>query len=557
MSETGCQPTTSNAKLRSESVDFSQIPHQSRLFLQYQSDPLSLRKYYPSAVAAHTDVAGRRREVLESYIVDRGQLCDALEAQNTRYGATTKTFQNIDLLRQPDTVAVLTGQQTGLFTGPLYTVYKALSAIKMADCLRGRGIGAVPVFWSATEDHDFVEISNATLKVGVDTTSFELIPDADAGSISVGNISLPDTIEHLLAENFSTWPRTEFADELRRLLADVWRPGRSIGEAFCTHIQRLFGDYGLIVVDPLDSRLKSLAAPIYAEVIEKSEELVTRLVTRSKELEDAGYHAQVLVSPDYFPLFYHTDDGVRRSVRSRDGQFHVSDTRSGFTLTELIETAIANPERFSPGVMVRPVVQDYLFPTICYFGGSAEIAYFAQNSEAYQVLGRPATPILHRQSYTLVEPRDARALKKYGLNFVDVFRGFDELRRIIVERFVNPTTTRLFADAEEVINLELNRLDQELSRIDPTLADNLATRRRKISHHIAALRKKFNRVQLERDEIADRRLRSIFSSLLPEGSLQERVLNIGGFYLTYGPEIVDWIYDSIELDERGHRLLYL
>jgi uncharacterized protein YllA (UPF0747 family) len=235
----------------------------------------------------------------------------------------------------------------------------------------------------------------------------------------------------------------------------------------------------------------------------------------------------------------------------------VSETDLKFTRDELAHIAENEPERLSPGVMLRPVVQDYLFPTICYFGGGAEIAYFAQNSEVYRILERPVTPILHRQSFTVIDARAARTLDKYDLKFADLFKGFEPLASGIVERFVNPTASRLFADAEENINLELDRLDQEISRIDPTLAENLATRRRKILYHIGALRKKFHRVQIERDEIADRQLRGLFASLLPDGQLQERRLNVGSFLARYGPYFIDWVYDSVDLDERGHRLLYL
>ena len=167
------------------------------------------------------------------------------------------------------------------------------------------------------------------------------------------------------------------------------------------------------------------------------------------------------------------------------------------------------------------------------------------------------TTIRHRQSYTIVEAKHARTLEKYELEFTDLFAGFESVLPGIVERFVNPSTSRLFADAEEDINLELNRLDQEISKIDPTLAANLAKRRKKILHHLSAVRNKFHRVPIERDEVVNRQLRSLFASLLPGGSLQERTLNVETFASRYGLYFIDWIYDSIDLEERSHRLLYL
>src|SRR5215203_3807817 len=163
MQETDCPPAASKLKLRFEAVDFADIPGQSKLFLRYQSDPFSLQKYYPSAVRSHADVAARIPEVLDAYSMDREALGDILVEQNRRFGAGAKTFANIELLRQKGSVAIVSGQQAGLFTGPLYTIYKALSAIKMAECFRGRGLSAVPIFWAATEDHDFAEVSKASV----------------------------------------------------------------------------------------------------------------------------------------------------------------------------------------------------------------------------------------------------------------------------------------------------------------------------------------------------------------------------------------------------------
>ena len=546
MQETGCLPATSVTKLRTESIGFSEIPGQSALFLQYQSDPLSLRKYYPTVVSSHDEIVDRVAEVLAGYKTDRVRLCEVLTAQNRRFRAGDATIENIERLKQSETVALVTGQQTGLFTGPLYTIYKALSAVRMSQELCARGVSAVPVFWAATEDHDFAEIAEATLLSG------------DAKEISV-RLEQPPGTEGVPVGGIEITPA--FAESLRLLdlepdLAEIWKPGSTIGQAFCTHLQFLFREYGLIVVDPLDPRIKQLVAPIYAAAAKNADAIANALVARSSELAVHGYHEQVLITPDYFPLFYHTDDGVRRAVRKKDGSYRVAGTRLDLTHDEIAELATAEPQRFSPNVMLRPVVQDYLFPTVCYFGGAAEIAYFAQNSEVYRVLERPVTTILHRQSFTVIEAKHARTLEKFELKFTDLFAGLDALLPRIVDRFVNPSTARLFADTEDEINIELNRLDEELSRIDPTLAANLATRRRKIMYHISALRTKFRRVQVDRDEMIGRRLRDLFASVLPDGKLQERVLNVSSYTDRFGAAFVNSVYDSIDLSERGHRILY-
>jgi uncharacterized protein YllA (UPF0747 family) len=208
-------------------------------------------------------------------------------------------------------------------------------------------------------------------------------------------------------------------------------------------------------------------------------------------------------------------------------------------------------------VLVRAAVQDYLLPTVCYFGGGAEVAYFAQNSEVYRILERPVTTILHRQSFSVIESKHRRTLDSYGLRFTDLFSGVNKLLPTIVDKHLDRGTARTFAEVEEVINTQLNRLDRELSAIDRTLAENLATRRRKIIYHIGALRNKLRKVELGRDETANRRVDALFMAVLPKGGLQERTLNVTYFMNQYGPHFVDWMYNAADLDDRSHRVVYL
>lgn len=546
-------------KLRVESLPFSDIPGQSKLFLEYQSDPVSLQRFYPTAVESHTQLASRIPNVLSNYQTDRKQLCDALESMNRSFSASRSTFDSIDLLRREDTVAVLTGQQAGLFGGPLYTIYKALSAVKMASCLRNRGINAVPVFWAATEDHDFEEVSNA-FAIGEDGDLIETKydPEKNIEAVPVGSISIENSIVNSVRRLFDSLPATEFTAGILSETKKAWRPGNRFGTAFCEFIASVLGEYGLVVADPLDGELKRLAAPIYSAAVERSEQIVSALTARSQLLDEEGYHAQVLVTDDYFPLFWHDDEGRRKSLKKREeGIYRVSGEKTEFSVEELVSMAADEPEKLSPGVMLRPVVQDYLFPTICYFGGGAEIAYFAQNSEVYRILDRPFTPILHRQSFTVVEPRHRRTMEKFGLGLTNFFDGAEKIVSEIVEKYIDPGTSKLFPETEEKINIELNRLDQAVSQLDVTLAENLAKRRRKILYHIGALRKKFVLARLQKDEVVNRQIRTAFTSLVPRGSLQERTLSLAAFTNKYGKDFIHWIYDSVDLDDCGHRIIYL
>ncbi len=554
-----CPCPSGSVILQTESVPFAEISGQSKLFIEYQQNPLALRDYYPSVVESHTQISVRIPEVLANHKADRNLLCDALEDMNTSCGAGAKTLENIKRLRENDCVAVVTGQQAGLFSGPLYTIYKALSAVKMSECLRGRGFNVVPVFWIATEDHDFEEVSK-TFVIGKTGELDELKnePKRCYENLPVGTIKLDESIKATVEELFKDLSNTEFTDELRQLIDQSWNAETYFGDAFAKLLTKLFGEYGLIILCPLDPRLKQLAAPVYKEAIEKSSEIVDALRKRSDELQEKGYHAQVLVGEDYFPLFWQASDKTRNALKkSEQGTFKTKDASREFTLEELAEIAEKEPTRFSPSVVLRSVVQDYILPTICYFGGAAEIAYFAQSGEVYRLLNRPITPIFHRQSFTVIEPKHNKTLDKYDLNLKDLFVGYENLLPKIVEKYLNSDTAKIFAEAEEKINIELNRLDQNLSQIEPTLADNLAKRRRKIIYHIGAMRNKFHHAQIRKDETLQRQIETMFTALLPHKHLQERTLNVNYFLNRYGFNFVDWIYQAIDLADKEHRVIYL
>lgn len=557
--ETACHRTPEQAGLRIESIGFDQIPQQTRLFLDYLRDATALRKFYPEAVKHHYDLPDRRERVLANYRTDRTVLCDALERMNRAWHAADKTFANIDLLRQADCIAVVTGQQAGLFGGPLYTIYKALSAVKLAECLAQRGIKTVPVFWIATEDHDFAEVASCDF-INRDCTfsSVQLGPELHQEGLPVGAVTLDPSIETTVQSLLSALPRNEFTEDVEKLLRDSYSPGQKFGDAFARIMSALLGDKGLILLDPLDAQLKKLAAPLYSEAARHAQEIAAAIVVRSHELESAGYHAQVTPSEDSFPLFLHDETGARRALtRNAAGSYRAKNDGRDYSADELADWAAREPERFSPNVTLRAVVQDFLLPTIVYYGGSAEIAYFAQTSEVYRILDRPVTPILPRAGLTFVEKHTWRSLERYGIRLQDFFAGSDQVVSRVVAEYLGKETAAAFEHTTETFNLELDGLQQQLKRVDPTLADALEKGRRKINYQVDGLRARFNRAQLARDEAVRRQLEHAFDLLYPEKTLQERKLNITSFLARHGHYFVEWIFNAIELETNDHAIVYL
>ena len=538
-----------------KTVPFAEIPAQSKLFLDFQTNAPQIKKFYPNKQIKPKEFIAK---ILENYSVDRNRLADALRRINTDFAVSRQTLENIERLRENDSVAVVTGQQAGLFSGAIYTIYKALSAVKLAENLKKQNVNAVPVFWIAEEDHDFEEIKKTFNLDKNDELSESVsepknLPDsAPVGFIEIGE-NINQTIEKLLAD----LPHTEFTGEIETLLRETYQSEETYSAAFAKFLAKIFRNYGLIFLAPLDAELKKLCAPIFTKAVEKAGEINEKLLRRNDELAAANYHAQVLVEKDSFPFFLIGDGGERQALRrsAENGKIKIAKTKNEISLDELKRIAETAPEKLSPNALLRPVAQDFLLPTILYFGGAAEIAYFAQNEVIYQTLNRPVTPIRHRASFTVVEPRNRRTLEKYELKLIDLFGDREKLVGELVEKFLDGETAAAFDEVEKNIDEQIKFLAKKLSISEPTLADNLANRRQKILWHIGALRKKYHRAETVKDQVFERRVETLFNSLLPRDALQERTLNVVTFLNRHGANFIEWIYEAVDVDEKDHQIL--
>jgi bacillithiol biosynthesis cysteine-adding enzyme BshC len=538
------------------SIQFTEIPRTSALFLDYLYAPDRVARFYEHRWEGVESLARLAPSIAAAH-GDREQLADALAHQNRSYGASALALEHVELLRRPESVAVVTGQQAGLFGGPLFTVHKALTAITLAARLRARGVIAVPVFWIASEDHDFDEVDHVTVlnRAGaLETLRSEacaLEPD-----MPVGHVALCAEITRTVDTFFAALPETNFTKKLHADLAESYAPGVGFAEGFARWMARLFAAFGVVLLDPLAPALKELASPTYLKAIERAPEIAAALVDRSRELVEAGYHAQVFTSPDMMTLFI-MEGQRRRAMMQRDGRFALKSGERAYEPSELLDLAENCATCLSPNVTLRPAVQDTLLPTVAYIGGPAEVAYFAQLQPVYHIVGSPMPIIVPRASVTLLDHDSDKTLARYGICLEDFFEGPEAVLRKAVERSLDAPTAALFDEVEGGLGGNLERLREALGRAEPTLAVSLDGSRRKMLYQLNKLRTRFVRAAGNRDAVLHRRLAAAEALLYPNRGLQERTLNVIYYLAQTGYGLVDDLAANLDPESRAHQIIDL
>jgi bacillithiol biosynthesis cysteine-adding enzyme BshC len=451
---------------------------------------------------------------------------------------------SLDILARPGVVAVVTGQQVGLFSGPAYSIYKALTAIRIARELAGKGIEAVPVFWVATEDHDLAEVDHTWVFDAENRPVRIHMPSPESnGTRPVGSVPLADLPLPRLRQALAGMP---FADEAMALVERCWKPGETMGSAFARFVREIFAPWGMLVIDPMEPAIRALAAPFMKEAVSRMPELCDALIARSEELEARGYHAQVLVDGKT-SLAFLLEGGHRIGLRRTPDGFTAGARK--WTVAELAEEA----GHLSPNALLRPVLQDYLLPTAAYAGGPAELAYFAQSQVLYQrLLGRQPVAF-PRAGFTIIDERSAKRMAKYRLNPTDLMTRADLLRDRIAGRLVPPALYLSLEQTRQDVSKALDGLGAELHGFDPSLENALKTSRRKIEYQVSKIARKTAAQILAKDEQAKRDAESLHGLVFPENHLQERLYSFLPLLSRFGPDLVEQIYEHVRVECPDHQ----
>ncbi len=511
----------------------TELPHTSRLFADfcYRFDRVA-----PFYEHDHSDPAAYARAAARIDYPDdrRAAMVDVLRAQNP-------SSPELDLLARPDTVAVVTGQQVGLFSGPCYTIYKALTAARIAARLNATGVPAVAVFWLATEDHDLAEVDHCwTFDQGMNPRRLAM-PASNGVPRPAGTV----TGDYPVAALRASLAGFEHGEEVAALVEEAYAPGTTLGEAFPALLRRLLPRRGLLFLDPMRAGVRALAAPIVRRAVAEAPEMYRSLAARNRELEAAGYHAQVLVEPAT-SLFFLLEDGKRITLRRDGGQYATGGRR--LSSAELADRA----ESLSPNVLLRPVVQDYLLPTVAFVAGPAELAYLAQCDVVYRALLGRAPVFAPRGGFTLLDARAAKLLSRYGLGVASCFHGLEPLREAIAPQLVPPDLAGALDDARGSTMDALDRLRPRLAAMDSTLAAALDRSRERMSHQLAKIAAKAAREALRRDQQALAGASHLNHLVYPESHLQERFYTILPFLARHGLVLADRLYERVQLDCPDH-----
>ena len=530
-------------------VDVRRFPWIRRLAADYAFDFRSVAPFFsgdPADRAAWAD-AIRRTQAHERR---RDAIARVIAAQQERRQAPPAARDAGRLLADPRAAAIVTGQQAGLFGGPVFTLLKALTALKLAEQVaRDHGIPAIAIFWIDAEDHDWEEVRSCTVfdEARVPRT-VSLPPRPGADPSPVATVRLDSTIADALADLERLLPDTEFRGPLLAGLRRAYVPGVGMADAFGRWLEEVLGPRGLVVYDSSDPASKPLVSQVFARELSMPGQTAKLAALAGSDLTARGYHAQVHAQDDSLALFHL--DGGRRAIRQQDGRFLVGDQQ--VAAAALVEQATTHPTGFSPNVLLRPVVQDTIFPTIAYVAGPNELAYLGQLRGVYEHFGVPMPLFYPRASATMLDAAALRFLTKYKLP-LEALQAQDEAAlNELLKAQIPPVVEESFTDAAQTIESQMERLIQTIPTLDPTLEGAARSTLERMQRDLQTLHGKMIQAAKRRDETLRRQFMHARALAFPGGHAQERTIGFVSFLNEYGPALVDRLDEELPLDLGHH-----
>ena len=499
--------------------------------LDYLDNSSKLREFFP----AHFTQRKPRK-----FKIDRKILAKYLRDYNEKMNAPSRVMENIDSLLDEDAYVVVTGQQPGIFGGPLYTIYKALSAIIICNRLSHGGRRFVPLFWNASEDHDLSEVEHIYLMNKNRPCKIHF--SIKGGSRSAFEVKLdPREMEKVIQRIDEVTPQSEFKDKILKNLQLLAGRSENLGDFFSRLLLFFLGEEGLVLIEP--RILRPLMIPLFKKMIQhplQSTELINQMAARLKK---RGY------SPRIHKMSHLCNFFLKRKRVTYNGKFFVEERP--FSSQDLLKRLEENPFDFSSNVVTRPITQDYTLPTYAYVAGPSEIAYFAQLGKIYHEFGIEMPLLYPRFGATILENKVAKIIKKYHLDILDL-KSPTSLIKKLLKKEVKP----LFSSARDDISKALLSLGQAASQVDKTLEDSFEVSQKKIFREIDSLEKRVVRSLEKQNSLMKSQIYNAAENLFPLGDLQERKINPLEYLIKFGYDFLKVIHGKFSSSSYGeHRII--
>jgi bacillithiol biosynthesis cysteine-adding enzyme BshC len=444
---------------------------------------------------------------------------------------------------------VTTGQQPGLFGGPLYNVNKALTAVRLAEALEARlGRPVIPLFWVSSEDHDWEEASQASV-VGVDNQvhTLTVAPLANGVTPSIHRIPLAPESAAVLEAFLALLPKTDFSAEYAELLSEAFRPGRTIADGFHTALQRLLGRFGIFFTDGAHPAVKRHSAPVLWAELERAQAFEGVLRHTAEAIQEAGYELQVPILEGSANLFLEGPAGRERLYR-QDGGYRLRASGEQLSADRIRARVAEDPRALSPNVLLRPVVESALFPTLSYVGGPGEIAYFGQLRDYFTAHGIAMPVVYPRWTATPVEGKIRKVLDKFGLDVPALDRPFHEIASDVAREEMPADVRAALGKLRGAMGSGVAELTRAATAIDKTLAGPVQQVRAQATAALDDVEKKILQAVKRESEIGLAQLEKAQVHLFPLGKPAERVQSPFYFLARYGGALLDGLYERFALN---------
>ena len=539
-------------------INFSELLKDNNLFLDYIYNFENVKRFYKNNFRDENSFENVFSKLNSKDDTTKTKLVEIITNQYKKHSPSEKTLNNIEKLNHPNTVTIFASQKLGLVGGPLYTIYKIFTTIKLSEYLNEKftNYNFVPILWLTGDDHDFEKVTCLKFidkENEIKKLFYYDFSHKEFNKGSIGNIKFNNYVKELSSEIKTSLRETEFSKSFFRLLDKILIEGITFKESFFKLIFKIFDETGLIIFDPQDKKVKELLKPIFIKELTYFKEHSADVLLVSADL-DENYHAQVKVKP--INLFYSNESG-RHLIEPVDNEFRLKGKRKRITRENMLELVENYPERFSPNVLLRPVCQDYLFPTGVYIAGPEEISYFAQAMPLYSNFNVQPPIIYPRASATIVESNIAKILMKYNLSVQDFFQGETILKENVIKTLSANNIESIFNTTTKTIKEALTTLTEQLNLVDQTLGETSKINTEEILNQLNLLKSDAMEKEESKYSTALHQLEKAQNIIYPNNNLQEQELSIINFLNKHRMDFFDWLYNELEINEFNHQILEL